>query len=532
MFDTFGVMVDMSRNAVMRVDAVKRLVDDIARMGYNMLMLYTEDTYEVEGEPYFGYLRGKYTKDEMKEMDAYAVAHGIEIIPCIQTLAHMTAHVRWGKTPFDTADIMMVGEERTYELIDRMFSTLAECFRTRRIHIGMDEAKLLGRGKYLEKNGYEDSHAILRKHLLRVCEIAKGYGYETLVWSDMFFCPWNGDSYYIPRREMPEEYKNALLPGVLPVYWDYYHTTETVYDDMMSNHAQLSRDFWFAGAVWTGNGYMPHNRFSLDTMLPAFRMAEKHGVKNVFLTMWGDGGGECSRFALYPSLFHLSEVAKGNTDIADIKRKFRDRFGGNYDDFMLLDLDALDDCGHGVHPYSNVSKYALLSDTFNGWLDYTVEEGVKERFALAAEKLKKAEKRNPAYAAIFRNAAALASALALKYDLGVRVRAAYRAEDRALLSHLAREEYPRVARRVRRFAKTLEEQWLAENKPAGLDIQQIRLGGVLARLDYSRRTLFAYLAGEISAIPELEEEILNRGPKGTTDIPRNAMEIMSPSVSK
>ena len=192
---------------------------------------------------------------------------------------------------------------------------------------------------------------------------------------------------------MPEEYKKALIPGVIPVYWDYYHKDEENYDNMMHNHKQLSDDFWFAGAVWTGNGYMPHVRFSLDTMLPAFRMAEKHGVKNVFLTMWGDGGGECSRFALLSALFHLSEVAKGNTDEAEIKRKFREAFRANYDDFLLLDLDLLDGDPQTSHAYSNVSKYALLTDTFNGWLDYTFEAGVAERFEDAAKKLKMAERK-------------------------------------------------------------------------------------------------------------------------------------------
>ena len=136
-FDTFGVMIDMSRNAVMTVDALKRMMDALAKMGYNMLMLYTEDTYEVEGAPYFGYMRGRYTKEELKEIDAYGASLGIEVIPCMQTLAHMTAHVRWAKTPFDTADIMLVGDERTYDLIDRMFATFSECLKTRRIHIGM-----------------------------------------------------------------------------------------------------------------------------------------------------------------------------------------------------------------------------------------------------------------------------------------------------------------------------------------------------------------------------------------------------------
>ena len=85
----FGVMMDCSRNGVMTVKQLKRFIDVIAKMGYNCLELYTEDTYEVDGEPYFGYMRGRYTKAEMKELDAYGESLGIEVIPCMQTLAHI-----------------------------------------------------------------------------------------------------------------------------------------------------------------------------------------------------------------------------------------------------------------------------------------------------------------------------------------------------------------------------------------------------------------------------------------------------------
>ena len=56
----FGVMVDCSRNGVMKPDELMRFIDVIVKMGYNCLELYTEDTYEVEDELYFGYLRNKY----------------------------------------------------------------------------------------------------------------------------------------------------------------------------------------------------------------------------------------------------------------------------------------------------------------------------------------------------------------------------------------------------------------------------------------------------------------------------------------
>ena len=69
-FNYFGVMIDCSRNAVMSVEGLKNYLAILKKMGYNCAMLYTEDTYEVDGEPYFGYMRGRYSKEEMKEIDA------------------------------------------------------------------------------------------------------------------------------------------------------------------------------------------------------------------------------------------------------------------------------------------------------------------------------------------------------------------------------------------------------------------------------------------------------------------------------
>ena len=70
----FGTMLDCSRNAVMKPEAVKKFIDYLAKMGYNMLELYTEDTYRPEGEPYFGYLRGGYTGAEIREIDPHRVS--------------------------------------------------------------------------------------------------------------------------------------------------------------------------------------------------------------------------------------------------------------------------------------------------------------------------------------------------------------------------------------------------------------------------------------------------------------------------
>lgn len=93
-FNRLGVMLDCSRNAVMSVPTLKEWMDIMADLGYNTLMLYTEDTYEVDNQPYFGYLRGKYSQQELREIDSYASEKGIEFIPAIQTLAHLNSIFR------------------------------------------------------------------------------------------------------------------------------------------------------------------------------------------------------------------------------------------------------------------------------------------------------------------------------------------------------------------------------------------------------------------------------------------------------
>ena len=172
-YESLGVMLDFSRNGVMTLETLKSFLTILSKMGYNTVFLYMEDTYEVEGEKYFGYMRSRYSIEEMKQIDDFCYELGMEAIPCIQTLAHLKTYFKWGQVPVDCNDIMLVGEERTYELISNMFKTLSKCFRSKRIHIGMDEANMLGRGKYRELHGNVDGNVVIKEHLERICNIER-----------------------------------------------------------------------------------------------------------------------------------------------------------------------------------------------------------------------------------------------------------------------------------------------------------------------------------------------------------------------
>ena len=267
----FGVMLDMSRNAVMKPEEVKRFAKVLKGFEYNMLQLYMEDVYEVDGEPYFGYMRGRYTKAELKDIVEYCNGIGVEVIPCIQTLAHLNQIFRWQEyhSIHDIADILLVGDARTYELTENMVKSLRSIFNSNYIHIGMDEAHLLGLGQYLQKNGVVNRFEILQEHLKKVVSIVEKYSFTPIMWSDMFFRLANNGEYYPKCPTVGDEIIDLTPKSIELAYWDYYHTDSSFYSNMIKVHKSFGNNLWFAGGAWTWTGFAPGNKRTLQTMLPA-----------------------------------------------------------------------------------------------------------------------------------------------------------------------------------------------------------------------------------------------------------------------
>ena len=507
-YEHFGVMLDMSRNAVMKVSRVKQVIDCLEKMGYNTLSLYCEDTYEIKSQPYFGYMRGRYTGAEIKEIDAYAKAHGIELVPCVQTLAHFTAtkkNFQLGSM-FDVNDILFVGEEKTYQFIEDIFKTIAEDFTSRNVNIGMDEAHFVGLGKYLDKNGYRNRFDILMEHLHKVAEIAKKYGFNAHMWSDMFFRLAADGEYYAPNANIPDEVKKMLPENVSLCYWDYYHYEKEMYDAMFKAHEGFNGEIWFAGGAWCWSGFAPNNGKTLLTTRSAMQSVREHGVKHVLITLWGDNGRECSPFALLPSLYAAKQYADGNFDDEKIAEDFYKLFGVRFDDFTLLDLPNKTKPADQT-PTGNPCKALLYCDPFMGAFDKTVASKRPIPYAQYAEVLAKAAKRVGKFAYLFDMEAKLCHALAIKAELGVNVRRAYHSKDNRVLA-VCMKNCSVLKKRLKAFHQSLYILWNKENKPQGWEVQDARIGGLIMRIDTCQKRLKEYISGKVENIPELEEDVL------------------------
>lgn len=508
-FDYCGIMVDVSRNAVLKVETVKDIIRYMAKMGLNQLMLYTEDTYKLDNYPYFGYMRGAYTKEEIREIVAYGNRFGVKTVPCIQTLAHLKKALQWdyAREIKDTDDILLVDEEKTYALIEEMIRTCRECYDSDVIHIGMDEADKLGSGVYRRKHGDESRFEILLKHLSRVMKIVEKYHFKAMMWSDMFFRISSPDGeYYTYDVNFPESVTSRIPENLSMVYWDYCYANPKVSDCMIKCHKKLDRECIYAGGIWTWSGLSVNYSQTFATLRAALPNCIKHGVKNVFATMWGDDGAECS---VYTGLLGMQLMAEynyaENPDDAQVGRMFKACTSCDMEAFYALSFDTFppEVCGHVAMP----TKQSFYNDILLGLMDVDLSlYDFKTHYTGVLQRLEGLEDQGR-FAYLFDYYRLFAKILISKCDMGKRLSDAYNAHDRKALETMAEELYG-LWENCSKMHDMLADIWHKNNKPFGFEVLDARLGGVCARIRRAYLRVKAYLDGSEPSLPEFEAERL------------------------
>ena len=502
-FESCGSFVDFSRNGVMTVEAAKRYMDHLAAMGMNLFVLYTEDTFTVPEYRYMGYLRGRYSKEELREMDAYAQALGIEMVPCIQTLGHLGQFLQWqeNRKLQDNATVLLCDAAPTYDFIEAEIRAMRDSVSTRRLHIGMDEAHGVGLGRYLRRFGVVDRFELLNRHLGRVVELCKKYGFEPMMWSDMFFrLGSKHDDYYDLESDIPQSVVDSL-PDVGLVYWDYYHAEEKWYEHMFTQHEKMSPNTIFAGGLWTWSGFLPHVDWTWATMGPGLKVAARHKVKTVMATQWGDDGNETSHFLALSQMPMFSEFCwRGDSCSAEDVKATGEFLTGlpqqAYEAFSLFYPGAID---------RRVGKALIYCD-----LLYPLGPQGEELMASIPRSRKALEMLAPYQDDLFcRYATALFDVCLQKALLLTELRARYLAGDKTWLAQTAEETIVALIDSYEVLRDLHKAVWERDYKRNGWEVMALRYGGVIGRLQDVQDVLLRYAEGELDSICELDEEPLD-----------------------
>lgn len=513
-FSTVGPMFDFSRNAVMKPSAFKEMIRRLALMGFNSTMLYMEDTFEINNEPYFGYMRGRYSHDELKMMDDYADAYGIELIPCIQTLAHLEEFLKWSAVAHykDTRGALLLESEETYSFIENMITSATKPFRSNRIHIGMDEAEELGRGIYLNKNGHKPRFELMATHLRKVLDIVEENGLEAMMWSDMFLklASSAGDR-YTKDTEIPDHIIEMTPKDVQLMYWQYNAVDKEHYTSILQKHKAFGRTPAFAGGVWVWNTFATNYGLSLQASEAALTACKEEGVQDVFVTLWGDDGFENNAYASLLGLqFYAEHAYAKELDHEKLAKRVKFCTGIDKDAYLLLnELDTPPGVELDNTEQSNPSKFLLWQDVLLGLFDKHVEGlDMQPYYEELEQKIKKERDASADFDFVFDVPEKLASVLALKAGVGVKLKQAYDDQNNEELKAIANQMLLEIITRVKALRNAHRTQWFTVNKPFGWEIIDIRYGGLLNRLDTAIERIHDFLEGSVENIEELEQERL------------------------
>lgn len=206
-----GLMIDVCRHW-MPMDVIKRNIDAMAAVKLNVLHLHlSEDQgFRIESKKYpqlhlLGSDGDYFTQEEIKDIIRYAAARGIRVYPEFDVPGHTTAWFvafpelasapgpykierNWGV--FDPT--MNPTIERTYEVLDTLFTEMAALFPDEYFHIGGDEnnGKQWNANediqKFMKEKGIKDNHELQAMFNKRILQILTRNGKKMIGWDEIF----------------------------------------------------------------------------------------------------------------------------------------------------------------------------------------------------------------------------------------------------------------------------------------------------------------------------------------------------------
>lgn len=514
--ETTGIMFDLSRNGIMTVEALSEYFRYMAMMGLNTAGLYLESGYRLDDYPYFGYMQGGYSKEELMAIDDAGYMFGIEVIPFTQTITHSEKYLRMVEAApvRDTIRCMMPCADATYELIETIIKHLKSCFRTNKIHLGADEAFNVGRGDYFSQNrlkGAKMPDELFLEHMKRVIDIALKHGVEPQMWS-------SGLRYF----KLEDAFAAYEPFGKVTFPVGTYEGDEKLINDFFEMLKERTSIYTtptaFAGGIQTWYGFAPEYNFTFNNVNTFVPLVKQYGCDEMWGYIWMNDGTECDFFLALPALQAYAEhMYRKSVTMDNIRDMFEFISGTKLE--ALTDLSYFhnkkmtDTKLEEMDGINFLGKKLLWQDPMMGLFDAKLYANpMSEHYAQMKEKYTLYKKEdNTLFKKRYEFFEKLFDVMSVKCSVAEKLKGAYMQKDTAYLKKVSKELFPELREKVEDLRKTHREMWLDVCKPFGHEVLDIRYGGLVARLDTASQRIEDYLAGNIKNLPEFDEDRLENG---------------------
>ena len=315
-----GYQLDISRMKVPTMATLYRMVDILAALDYNQFQLYTEHAFAYPGHEAVWEEFSPMTADEIRALDKYCAARGIELVPNQNSFGHLdqwlcrypynelaevpqggAVYKPWGNCVIRTPSALCPTDARSIPFIASLYDALFPCFKSKLVNVGCDETLELEDARALNRSAKtvaeKGVHRVYLDFLLKIHREVASRGHTMMFWGDIIV---NAPE-LVP--ELPEE--------VIALCWGYEGNHP--FDKQCGLFAQAKRRFMVCPgtSAWGSiSGRVPNMIANIDN---AYAAALKHGAEGMLLADWGDGGHPNPWIVSIPALVYFSAKTHGRT---------------------------------------------------------------------------------------------------------------------------------------------------------------------------------------------------------------------------
>jgi hypothetical protein len=364
-----GAMLDVSRGRVPTMETLGELIELFASWKLNHLQLYTEHVFAYAGHEAVWRDASPLTPAEVRELDGFCAARGIELVPNQNCFGHMhrwLKHARYrplaevpegvkhpfavdpepfSLCPLDPGSLALVGE-----LLDQ----LLPCFASDEVNVGLDETFDLGLGRSRAACAERGVGRVYLDYLRAVHGLAAARGKRVQVWADVLM----NHPELVP--ELPRDV-TAMLWG-----YDAAHPFER--EARIVAASGLSFFVCPGTSAWQSFGGRTANM--LANVASAVQCGVAHGAEGVLVTDWGDRGHLQPQAVSYAGWARAADLAWN-----DGPRRSEDELAAQLDAYVFRDASRW--LGEGALLLGRVEE-VLESGASNGTAPFFLIAMVEE----------------------------------------------------------------------------------------------------------------------------------------------------------
>jgi hexosaminidase len=289
-FPRRGVMLDISRGRVPKLETLLDLAEKLSDFKINELQLYTEHTFAYKKYKSVWQSWGALTAKEIKILDARCRELGIDLVPNQNSFGHLRYFLEHRKLkkigeisePYEDASKEFVrrpttlgpNNPGTIPFLRGLYDELLPNFSSKFFNVGCDETWDLGRGQSKKLCEAKGKGRVYLDFLKKIHREVSARDKKMMFWGDIIL------KYPKLIRELPK--------NVIALNWGY--ETNHPFEKEAAQFANAKIPFYVCPGTSTWQTLIGKHDNALANLHAAAKAGKKFGAVGFLNTDWGDGG--------------------------------------------------------------------------------------------------------------------------------------------------------------------------------------------------------------------------------------------------